>query len=161
MTTIQRMTFVVLVLALASAECAKVPPEAPMITKLAYTGVQTAEWIGAAQEVIGAIGRTSPNQAVKEQSIKLLEALQQGNQIGLSLIPVLRLIDQAQTPPPSELAKAAGMVADLQRIVEGVRVQVEPAQDFKESTPALLRSLTEIRTLQMGVASLQEKAVQQ
>lgn len=156
-----RLIPIVVVLALASAGCAmKAPPEAPMVTKLAYTGIQAADWIGAAQEVIGAIGRTVPDQAVKEKSIKLLESLQQANTLGISLVPLLRLIDQTDPPPVAELARASATITEIQTAVTQVAEAVRTDDMFKESTPSLLRSLTEIRSMQLGVASLQEKVVQ-
>lgn len=80
---------------------------------IAEYGIKIARTVGAAQEAVGALGKASTLQPVRDASLKALEGLQLVNQKGLQLADVLDAINKARavgTVDGSLLTQAINLV---------------------------------------------------
>lgn len=111
-------------------------------------GVRIARVVGATQEAIGAVGKASTNQAVRDGAVKALQALQQVNLKGVELATKLDLIRQARA---AGAVPSAGAIQDVLAVIDqidaAVALDVIPKLGDYPETKAALQAAREISKL--------------
>lgn len=111
-------------------------------------GVRIAKVVGATQEAIGTVGKTSTNQAVRDGAVKALQALQQVNIKGSELASKLDLIRQARAAGQAPTASTMqGVLTVIDQIDAAVDLDVIPKLGDYPETKAALTAAREISKL--------------
>lgn len=118
---------------------------------IAEYGVKIAKTVGAAQEAVGAVGKASTLQPVREASLKALEGLQVVNQKGLQLADVLDAINKARAIGTVD----GNLLTQALALVDGIDTELLTRVVPQLGSPEARAALDAVRAIGKLILSIQ------